>query len=401
MTPTLTALLCLGLSVGVRTQVQAGTLPKPTIWAEPGSVIPLNSPVTIWCQGTLGAQEIRLGKEGIAAFWYTEPPLKHGNKANFSIPHMTEEHTGRYQCHYLSITGWSERSDTLELVVTGAYSKPSLSALPSPVVTSGGNVTLRCGSWQGYDRFILTKEGEDKPSGVLDAQPQPSGQTQALFPVGPVPPSPRWTFRCYGCYRRNPQVCSASSDPLELLVSGVSGKPSLLTPQGSLVISGQSLTFQCRSDVGYKRYALFKAGGQALPQLPARQPQAGLSQADPHPGPGEWPPRGQHRGYGGHSPPAHDSISEPEPLGSQLPGHRPIEKRPVCGLCSARPSCARPGAFLQLRVHGDSAGPGQGRWGGAGGTAQHVCVHSCLLCSVRALLLLSPVLRTFRQCLRI
>nr|QDQ46520.1 leukocyte immunoglobulin-like receptor subfamily B member 3 [Camelus bactrianus] len=280
MTPTLKALLCLGLSVGVRTQVQAGTRPKPTIWAEPGSVIPWNSPVTIWCQGTLGAREFRLDKEGSQSPWGRQPPLEPGDKAKFSIPHVTEGYAGRYHCYHYSSTGWSQDSDPLELVMTGAYSKPSLSALPSPVVTSGGNVTLRCGSWQGFDRFILTKEGEDKPSGALDAQPQPSGQTQALFPVGPVTLSPRWTFRCYGCYRSKPQVCSSLSDPLELLISGVSGEPSLLSPQGPVVALGQNLTLQCHSDVGYERYALFKEGEQDLPQRPGRQPQAGLSQAD-------------------------------------------------------------------------------------------------------------------------
>ncbi|XP_006753586.1 PREDICTED: leukocyte immunoglobulin-like receptor subfamily A member 6, partial [Myotis davidii] len=279
MTSILSALLCLGLSLDQRTHVQAGTLPNPTIWAEPGPVIPWGSSMTIWCQGTPRAEEYHLYKEGSTASWYQQKTLDPGDRAKFSIRHMTTPDAGRYRCSYHSPRGWSERSDPLELVVTGAYSKPSLSALPSPVVTSGGNVTLQCGSGQGFHRFILTKEGDDRLSWTLDSEPQPRGQFQALFPLGPVSPTQRWRFRCYGCYRNRSNVCSLLSEALELLVPGESGKPSLLSQQGPIVASGQSLTLQCRSDVGYDRFALHKELGQDLRESLVLQPQAGLSQA--------------------------------------------------------------------------------------------------------------------------
>ncbi|XP_014586216.2 leukocyte immunoglobulin-like receptor subfamily A member 6 isoform X4 [Equus caballus] len=300
MSPKLTFLLCLGLSVGLRTSEQTGTLPKPTIWAEPGSLISWGKPVAIWCQGTLEAKEYLVYGEGSSEPWDRQQPLKPKAKVRFSIPHMEEQHAGRHRCYYLSHTGWSEHSDPLELVVTGFYRKPSLSALPSPVVTSGGNVTLRCGSWLRFDRFILIEEGEHKPFWTLDSQRPLREQFQALFPVGRVTPSRRWTFRCYGCYRFTPQVCSEPSDPMELLVPGVSGKPSLLSQQGPIVTSGQKLTLQCLSDVCYDRFALSKEGGHDLPQPLSQQLQTGCSQGDFPLGHVIWSHGGRYRCYGRH-----------------------------------------------------------------------------------------------------
>ncbi|XP_030782333.1 leukocyte immunoglobulin-like receptor subfamily B member 3 isoform X2 [Rhinopithecus roxellana] len=301
MTPALTALLCLGLSLGPRTCVQAEPLPKPALWAEPGSVIIRASPVTIWCRGTLEAQEYRLDKEGSTEPWDRQKPLEPKNKARFSIPSMTEHHAGRYRCYYISPAGWSEYSDPLELVVTGAYSKPTLSALPSPVVASGGNVTLRCGSPEGYQHFVLIEEGEHRLPRTLDSQQLHSGWFQALFPVGPVIPSHRWTFRCYYYYRNTAQVWSHPSDLLEILASGVSRKPSLLTLQGPIVAPGENLILQCGSNVGYDRFALYKEGDHDFLQRPGQQLQAGLSQANFTLGPVSHSHGGQYRCYGAHN----------------------------------------------------------------------------------------------------
>ena len=91
-----------------------------------------------------------------------------------------------------------------------------------------------------------------------------------------------------------------SLQPSACLSPGLSGKPSLLTPQGPVVTSGQNLTLQCCSDVGYTRFTLSKEGEQDLTQHPASRPQGWLAQADFPLGPVGTIHGGRYRCYGGH-----------------------------------------------------------------------------------------------------
>uniref|UniRef100_A0A2K5VN67 Ig-like domain-containing protein n=1 Tax=Macaca fascicularis TaxID=9541 RepID=A0A2K5VN67_MACFA len=292
MTPILMVLICLGLSLGSRTHVQAGTLPKPTLWAEPGSVISKGSPVTLRCQGSLQVQDYRLQREKKTASWVRWIRQELVKKGYFPIGFITWEHTGQYRCQYYSHSWWSEPSDPLELVVTGAYSKPTLSALPSPMVASGGNVTLQCDSQVAFDGFILCKEGEDEHPQCLNSHFHARGWSWAVFSVGPVSPSRRWSYRCYGYDSRFPYVWSLPSDLLELLVP---------VQPGPVVAPGEKLTLQCGSDAGYNRFALYKEGERDFFQRPGRQPQAGLSQANFLLGPVSRSHGGQYRCSGAHN----------------------------------------------------------------------------------------------------
>ncbi|XP_011852302.1 PREDICTED: leukocyte immunoglobulin-like receptor subfamily A member 3 isoform X3 [Mandrillus leucophaeus] len=300
MTPILTLLICLGLSLGLRTHVQAGTLPKPTLWAEPGSVISEGSPVTLRCQGSLQVQDYRLQREKKTASWVRRIQQELVKKGYFAIASITWEHAGRYRCQYYSHSWWSELSDPLELVVT-AYSKPTLSALPSPVVASGWNATLQCGSRVAFDNFVLCKKGEDEHPQCLNSHFHPRGWSWAVFSVVPVSPSRRWSYQCYGYISSAPYVWSLPSDLLELLVPGVSKKPSLSVQPGPVVAPGESLTLQCGSDAGYDRFALYKEGACDFLQRPGRQPQAGLSQVNFPVGPVSHSHGGQYRCYGAHN----------------------------------------------------------------------------------------------------
>ncbi|XP_036031764.1 leukocyte immunoglobulin-like receptor subfamily B member 3 [Onychomys torridus] len=280
----------------------SGKLHKPIIKAVPGSVIASRSAVTIWCQGSLDTEIYVLHKEGSSKPWGTQTPEKPGGKAKFSILSVTKQHVGQYHCYCYSSAGWTEHSDPLEIVVTGIHRHiPILSALPGNVVTTGGNMTLQCVSLRKYYKLILSKEDE-KFSISLDSQYiSHDGHSHAMFSMGPVTSVHRGTFRCYGYYNDTPQFWSLPSDPLEIHISGLSKKPSLLSHQGCILDPGKSLTLQCCSDINYDRFVLYKVGSTNFTQHHRKWTQALFSLANFTLGSVNSSTAGQYRCYGAHN----------------------------------------------------------------------------------------------------
>ncbi|XP_021060931.1 leukocyte immunoglobulin-like receptor subfamily B member 4 isoform X2 [Mus pahari] len=236
----LTVLLYLGLILEPRTAVQAGRLPKPIIWAEPGSVIAGYTSVTIWCQGSWEAKNYHLYKERSVDPWDTQIPLETRNKAKFNIHHMTTIYADIYKCYYQSAAGFSEHSDAMELVMTGAYENPSLSVWPNKDVTSGISISFKCSSSKVFGRFILIQEGKHGLSWTLDSQHQANQSFHATFVLDAVTPNHKGTFRCYGFFRNEPQVWSKSSNSLDLMISETKDKSSTPTEDGASVKNTQS-----------------------------------------------------------------------------------------------------------------------------------------------------------------
>uniref|UniRef100_A0A2K5NWL3 Immunoglobulin domain-containing protein n=1 Tax=Cercocebus atys TaxID=9531 RepID=A0A2K5NWL3_CERAT len=143
-----------------------------------------------------------------------------GSQVNYSINSTTSDLAGTYRC-YSSATHsphvLSAPSDPLDIVITGKYEKPSLSAQPGPTVQAGENVTLSCSSRCSFDMYHLSREGEARELS-LSAVPSVNGTFQADFPLGPA--THGGTYRCFGSFRTAPYEWSDPSDPLSVSVTG-------------------------------------------------------------------------------------------------------------------------------------------------------------------------------------
>ncbi|XP_069314199.1 putative killer cell immunoglobulin-like receptor-like protein KIR3DX1 [Eulemur rufifrons] len=158
----------------------------------------------------------------------------------------------------------------------GGHNQPSLSAWPSPIVPLGGPVALRCHS---RAQFVFLKIIKTVRSHTSEFH---KGPFKKSFMIKRVTTAHAGTYRCSGTYNWIHPVWSALSDPLEIVVTGVFTKPSILAHPSSLVHAGSSVTLRCLSELDFHKFILHKKGTTQRSQLPAKIIRAGLpyTQAD-------------------------------------------------------------------------------------------------------------------------
>uniref|UniRef100_A0A4W2GJT9 Immunoglobulin domain-containing protein n=1 Tax=Bos indicus x Bos taurus TaxID=30522 RepID=A0A4W2GJT9_BOBOX len=209
-----------------------GNLPPPRITALPGSTVPAKSHVTLLCQGPKQAEGYRISRVGSPEPMYEEEEITSRKTNALNFTEVTTDKTGLYHCSYQRGGRWSQFSDPLQLVMTGAFSKPSLSSMAGTVVAPGETVKLQCVSKINHDVFILTKEDGDHVTQNQSSVPHDGGR-QTIFLLNPVSSTQAGTYRCYGAFREYPYMWSQPSDPLQLQVEGTTDSPSITQPRHS------------------------------------------------------------------------------------------------------------------------------------------------------------------------
>ncbi|XP_043293033.1 killer cell immunoglobulin-like receptor 3DL1 [Cervus canadensis] len=290
MWPSLLSLLSLGFCVSLRIWAAVGEYDKPSLSAWPSTVVPLGQTVTLQCHSCSPFALFRLFKTDGTSL----PELQGHHVKTFTLGPVTREHAGSYTC---SGAYQSRHSDPLQIVVTGVFTKPAISAHPGPLVREERNVTLRCHSQLLFDKYILHQENS---TGHFQRRGEtlPGGHAAADFFIGPMTSGSAGTYRCYGSLSRSPYEWSAPSDPVDIVITGLSKKPSLTARGGPVVRSGENVTLLCSSESAFDQFHLLRDGENlGRPLAGGRGPRGALQAAFPL-GPGTPAHSGAHRCYG-------------------------------------------------------------------------------------------------------
>nr|XP_025841114.1 osteoclast-associated immunoglobulin-like receptor isoform X2 [Vulpes vulpes] len=198
--------------------VSPALYPKPWLEAQPAAIVTPGVNVTLRCQAPQLAWRFALFKSGeITPVLYRDVSME---LAEFFLEEVTPAQGGSYHCCYRSLGWdlgiWSHPSDTLELLVTGEFPKPSLQAHQRGVVTARENVTLQCqrlnNSFESV-MFALLKAGAAEPIRV-----QGPAKEKMNFSLRSVTVSDAGNYSCVYFLMKAPFWASEPSNHLEITV---------------------------------------------------------------------------------------------------------------------------------------------------------------------------------------
>nr|WNI41288.1 killer cell immunoglobulin-like receptor 3DLW19*001 [Macaca fascicularis]WOC23023.1 killer cell immunoglobulin-like receptor 3DLW19*001 [Macaca fascicularis] len=250
---------CVGFFLVQTACPYTGDQDKPFLSAWPSPLVPQGGNVTLRCHYRGGFNNFTLYKDD-----RSHVPIFPGRifQESFLIGPVTPAHAGTYRCrgsYPHSRTGWSAPGDALTIMVTGVHRKPSLLALPGPLVKSGETVTLQCSSDTVFEHFFLHREVTFEEPLHLVGELH-GGGSQANYSINSTMSTLAGTFRCYGSFTHSPYVLSAPSDPLDIVITGLYEKPSLSAQPGPTVQAGENVTLSCSSRRSFDMYHLSREG---------------------------------------------------------------------------------------------------------------------------------------------
>ncbi|XP_069028525.1 uncharacterized protein [Embiotoca jacksoni] len=231
-------------SDSVRLSITAN-LPKPTISMNPAGEVTWGQDVSITCSISTqfsGGTFVLTKTSG--SFRKTE--RSSSTSATFRIRNVDFDDDGSYRCQYeksiSSQTFRSSLSDSVPLVVSVTFGKPTISMNPAGEVTWGQNVGITCSiSTQVLGgTFILTKTSDSSTKN------QTSRSNSATFNLSEVDFDVEGLYQCQ-YQKRGPrrEFISQSSDSVRLSITANLPKPTISMNPAGEVTWGQDVSITC------------------------------------------------------------------------------------------------------------------------------------------------------------
>uniref|UniRef100_A0A8C9PSV2 Immunoglobulin domain-containing protein n=1 Tax=Spermophilus dauricus TaxID=99837 RepID=A0A8C9PSV2_SPEDA len=223
---------------------------KPSLWAEPESLLEPWANVTLRCQARLATLDFQLLKDGVTQelVHLSTPTMEH----QFLLGAVTSDNQGLYRCRSRFRDGrWTALSNLLEVTGTEPLPPPWLSTETVPWITPGLNTTLLCHGGLLGVIFLLGREGDDEFLEVAEA----GKGREVTFPVHRA--------GNYSCSYRT----HTAGDPSE--PSTLPAPVLVVEPEGTSPATGSLVRLRCRAPRAGLRFALNRegAGGQRLSGL--------------------------------------------------------------------------------------------------------------------------------------